>query len=138
MTMREIARQCELPESTLRVWRDEFEAFLPAAGEGKRRRYPESTQEALRQVVAWKKSGMPSEQIRQELARRGTAKEKTLRQTTESQLEEVLALLRTQASELAALRAEVGELRRQTSQARKPEAFESTISAEEAAGRGAV
>ena len=138
MTMREIARKCDIPESTLRVWRDEFEAFLPAEGEGKRRRYPESTQEQLIKLVAWKKSGMPSEQIRQELAKRGTAKEKTLRRTTESQLEEVLALLRTQASELAALRAEVGELRRQASQTRKPEAFESAISAEEAACREAV
>ena len=70
MTMREIARECEIPESTLRVWRDEFEAFLPAVGEGKRRRYPEESLERLRQLVAWKKSGLPSDQIRAELARR--------------------------------------------------------------------
>ena len=138
MTMREIARQCELPESTLRVWRDEFEAFLPAVGEGKRRRYPESTQEQLMKLVAWKKSGMPSELIRRELAKRGSPKEKTLRRTTESQLEEVLVLMRAQASELAALRAEVGELRRQATQQRKPVAFESVISTGEVACREAV
>ncbi|WP_395091175.1 MerR family transcriptional regulator [Armatimonas sp.] len=124
MTMREIARQCELPESTLRVWRDEFEAFLPAIGEGKRRRYPETTQELLRQVVGWKKAGMPSEQIRSELARRVTPKERGQRRNTESQLDELLALVRAQGSELAALRAEVGELRRQAGQQGKPQAFE--------------
>ncbi len=89
-------------------------------------------------LVAWKKSGMPSEQIRRELAKRGSSKEKTLRRTTESQLEEVLVLMRAQASELAALRAEVGELRRQANQQRKPEAFESVISTVEVACREAV
>ncbi len=123
--MREIARQCELPESTLRVWRDEFEAFLPAIGEGKRRRYPETTQALLRQIAGWKKAGMPSEQIRSELARRTTPKERGQRRNTESQLDELLALVRTQTSELAALRAEVGELRRQAGRQVKPQAFES-------------
>ena len=125
MTMREIARQCELPESTLRVWRDEFEAFLPAIGEGKRRRYPETTQELLRQVVGWKKAGMPSEQIRSELSRRTTPKDRAQRRNTESQLDELLGLVRAQASELAALRAEVGELRRHAGRQIKPQAFES-------------
>lgn len=123
MTMREIARECEIPESTLRVWRDEFEAFLPALGEGKRRRYPEASLELLRQLVAWKKQGLPAEQIRAELTRRSTPQEKVRRKTSESQLEEVLALLRAQGAELAALRAEVGELRRLLGQQAKPPRF---------------
>ncbi|MBB6053408.1 MerR family transcriptional regulator [Armatimonas rosea] len=123
MTMREIARECDIPESTLRVWRDEFEAFLPAVGEGKRRRYSEASQELLRQLVAWKKVGMPAEQIRGELARRNTPQARVRRRTGESQLDEVLALLRAQASELAALRAEVGELRRVLGQHAKPPRF---------------
>lgn len=86
---------------------------MPAVGEGKRRRYPEASLELLRLLVALKKEGRSSEQIRAELARRSTPQEKTRRKTTESQLEEVLALLRIQAGELAALRAEVGELRSQ-------------------------
>jgi DNA-binding transcriptional MerR regulator len=124
MTMREIARQCELPESTLRVWRDEFEAFLPAVGEGKRRRYPEATQELLRHVARWKKAGMSSEQIRAELAKRATPQARTQRRTTESQLEELLSLARAQSAELAALRAEVGELQRQLGRAHKPPNFD--------------
>lgn len=124
MTMREIARQCAIPESTLRVWRDEFEAFLPAEGEGKRRRYSEATQEQLVTLVEWKKVGMPSEQIRSELVRRAAPQEKQRRRTTETQLEELLGLVRAQASELAALRAEVGELRRQLGQQRQPVRFD--------------
>ena len=123
MTMREIARQCELPESTLRVWRDEFEAFLPAIGEGKRRRYPEASQELLRQLAGWKKAGLPPEQIRSELAKRSTPRAQSSRRTTESQLEEVLALVRAQSAELAALRAEVGELRLRHTERSKPPPF---------------
>ena len=127
MTVREIARQCELPESTLRVWRDEFEAFLPAVGEGKRRRYPEATQELLCLLAQWKKAGMPSEQIRHELAQRATPRARTQRRAHESQLEELLALVRAQGSELAALRAEVGALRQQPSSLPKPPVFERSL-----------
>ena len=107
--MREIARQCELPESTLRVYRDEFEAFLPAVGEGKRRRYPEATQETLRQIAAWKKEGRASAEIRAELQRRKAPQAKAQRRSHDDKLEELLALTRAQASEVAHLRAELAQ-----------------------------
>ena len=97
---------------------------MPAEGEGKRRRYSEATQEQLVTLVEWKKVGMPSEQIRSELVRRAAPQEKQRRRTTETQLEELLGLVRAQASELAALRAEVGELRRQLGQQRQPVRFD--------------
>lgn len=107
--MREIARQCELPESTLRVYRDEFEAFLPAVGEGKRRRYPEATQETLRQIAAWKKEGRPSGEILTELQKRKAPQAKAQRRSHDDKLEELLALTRAQASEVASLRAELAQ-----------------------------
>ena len=38
-TLRELAQQLNLPESTVRFYRNSFAAFLPAVGDGRRRRY---------------------------------------------------------------------------------------------------
>jgi DNA-binding transcriptional MerR regulator len=39
-TLRDLARELGLPESTVRFYRDSFAAYLPAVGHGRRRRYP--------------------------------------------------------------------------------------------------
>ncbi|HEX9728333.1 MAG TPA: MerR family transcriptional regulator [Gemmatimonadales bacterium] len=39
-TLRSIARELGLPESTVRYYRDAFNGFLPVTGRGRRRRYP--------------------------------------------------------------------------------------------------
>ena len=124
MTMREIARQCEIPESTLRVYRDEFEVFLPAVGEGKRRRYPDESLERLRLIARWKKEGRASAQIREELSRRKQPTEHARRKTHEDRLDELVFLMRAQAEQLAALRAEVGELRAQVQRKTVPLGFD--------------
>lgn len=111
--MREIARQCDLPESTLRLYRDEFEVFLPAVGEGKRRRYPEQSMQRLRLIASWKKEGRGALEIREELSRRKEPTERAHRRTQEERMDELVALVRAQGEQLAALRAEVGELRRE-------------------------
>ena len=38
-TLRDLARELKLPESTVRFYRNSFAAFLPAVGDGRRRRY---------------------------------------------------------------------------------------------------
>lgn len=124
MTMREIARQCDIPESTLRVYRDEFEAFLPAVGEGKRRRYPDESLERLRLIAGWKKEGRASAQIREELSRRKQPTERARRKTQEDRLDELVILARAQAEQLSTLRAEMGELRAQVQKKTVPIAFD--------------
>jgi DNA-binding transcriptional MerR regulator len=50
-SIREIARELNLPESTIRYYRDAFEAYLPSFGAGRRRRYPPEAVEILRIVA---------------------------------------------------------------------------------------
>jgi DNA-binding transcriptional MerR regulator len=51
LTMREIARELGLPESTVRYYRDAFAGYLPAVGTGRRRRYPLEAIPLLRVVA---------------------------------------------------------------------------------------
>lgn len=111
MNLKEIARVIAVPESTVRLYRDEFEEFLPAVGEGRRRRYDDGAVVTLRRIVEWKKSGMAGATIRQELARTSTPQEKRRVVTQEDRMTALLAALESQAGEIAALRAEVGSLR---------------------------
>ncbi|NLY42212.1 MAG: MerR family transcriptional regulator [Desulfovibrionales bacterium] len=39
LTLREIAAQLDLPESSIRYYRDRFKEFIPFVGQGRRRRY---------------------------------------------------------------------------------------------------
>jgi DNA-binding transcriptional MerR regulator len=110
-TLKEIAEAVSIPESTLRLYRDEFEEYLPAMGEGRRRRYADSTATLLRQVVEWKKKGWSATQIRDGLAKVQRPQDKARRRTTDERLDEIAARLITQQSEVAALRIEVGALR---------------------------
>ncbi|MFQ5549923.1 MAG: MerR family transcriptional regulator [Gemmatimonadales bacterium] len=51
-SLREIAQELGLPESTVRYYRDSFADYLPTVGTGRRRRYPEEALAILRQVAA--------------------------------------------------------------------------------------
>ncbi len=123
-TLKDIAEAVTIPESTLRLYRDEFEEFLPVAGEGRRRRYPDTTAALLRQVVEWKRKGWTAIQIRDGLAKVQRPQEKARRRTTDERLDEIAARLTTQQSDVAALRVEVGalrdEIRRLTDTLRQP------------------
>jgi DNA-binding transcriptional MerR regulator len=50
-TIRDIARELGLPESTVRYYRDAFEEYLPTVGTGRRRRYPTETIPLLRLIA---------------------------------------------------------------------------------------
>ncbi len=110
-----MAQALKVPEATVRVYRDEFEEFLPAHGEGRKRRYEEGTLQTLRRIVAWKREGKASVWIRDELAREARPAPRVRFRNTEERLDEIAAFLRAQASEIAMLRVEVGALRAETS-----------------------
>jgi len=52
LTLRELAAQLELPESTVRYYRDAFLDFIPSVGTGRRRRYPPQAAAVLRRIAA--------------------------------------------------------------------------------------
>jgi DNA-binding transcriptional MerR regulator len=110
-SLREIASRLRTPESTLRLYREEFEEFIPALGEGRRRRYDERAEEVLRQILAWKQAGWRGEAIRDALRKQHRPEAQARKRTTEDRLDELVALVRIQTEQLALLRAEVGQLR---------------------------
>ena len=111
MTIKEIAQSISLPESTIRLYRDEFADFLLANGEGRRRRYDQTALETMRQIVALKKAGASSTTIRQELGRTHTPQQRKQVQTQEERTAGIAMTLTAQQGEIALLRAEVGALR---------------------------
>ena len=144
LTLKEIAQTVQMPESTLRLYRDEFEEFLPAHGEARRRRYSETTAANLRRVAGWKRDGWTATQIRDTLAREAEPEAKARRRNTDERLDEIAALLRAQAGEVAMLRVEVGALRAEVGRlasllrADAPPSIEEAIRAGRGEGRGAA
>lgn len=70
LTIAEIARQLGLPESTVRYYRDRFEAFVPSVGEGRTRRYRPEAVEVLRFVADAMRAGVPAEEVEAALRER--------------------------------------------------------------------
>ncbi len=66
-TIREIARELALPESTVRYYRDAFSAFLPSVGTGRRRRYPAEAIPLLRLVAEGYAQNRPRPEIERAL-----------------------------------------------------------------------
>src|SRR3954463_7654692 len=51
MTMAEVAKELDIPESTARYYRDSFIDFIPSVGEGRKKRYRPETVEVLRFIA---------------------------------------------------------------------------------------
>lgn len=60
----ELAAQLDLPESTVRYYRDAFLDFIPTVGTGRRRRYPPQAAAVLRRIAA----GYAGGRVRAEIA----------------------------------------------------------------------
>jgi DNA-binding transcriptional MerR regulator len=110
-SLREIAELLEMPESTLRLYRDEFEEFVSARGEGRRRRYDEAALQVLRDITGWKKAAWKSEAIRDALKKQKRPESQARRRTSEDRLDELMVLVRAQSEQIAQLRVEIGQLR---------------------------
>jgi DNA-binding transcriptional MerR regulator len=66
-TIAEIAARLKLSESTIRYYRDKFIEYVPAIGEGKKRRYRTEAFEALRFIADSLRSGKTAEETQQGL-----------------------------------------------------------------------
>ena len=62
-TLRELADQLSIPESTVRYYRDAFLDHIPSVGTGRRRRYPEPALAVLRTIAQAYGSGRPRSEI---------------------------------------------------------------------------
>lgn len=111
MTIRAVAASVGVPESTVRLYREEFDEFIEGMGEGRRRRLTEEGAATLKRVVAWKREGWPSVQVRDVLSRERQPRERARSRTVEERLDVLIALGRTQEKEVALLRVQVGALR---------------------------
>lgn len=110
-TLKELAERWETPESTLRLYRDEFDELIPTQGTGRRRRYDERGAEALRRIIRWKREGRTAAQIRDELAKEQRPQTAGRQRNVEERLDEIAARLEAQRGEIALLRVEVSALR---------------------------
>ena len=66
-TIRDVARELGLPESTVRYYRNAFAAYLPSVGTGRRRRYPAEAVPLLRLVAEGYAQNRPRLEIEQAL-----------------------------------------------------------------------
>lgn len=69
LTIAEISKQLDIPESTVRFYRDRFEDYIPYVGHGRRRRYKREAIEVIRIIAEGMQSQRSAEEIEQELIR---------------------------------------------------------------------
>lgn len=67
LTIKDIARELDVPESNLRYYRDRFEDYLPSIGQGRKRRYKKEALEVFRYIVQGFQNDKTTEQIAEEL-----------------------------------------------------------------------
>lgn len=67
LTIKDISRELEVPESNLRYYRDRFEDFLPSVGQGRKRRYKQKALDVFRFIVQGYQNDKTSDQIAAEL-----------------------------------------------------------------------
>ena len=70
LTIAQIAKQLDLPESTVRYYRDRFSEYIPTTGEGRGRRYRGEAVEVFRVIADKLRAGMPADILEVELRSR--------------------------------------------------------------------
>ncbi len=67
LTGAEIAKRLDLPESTVRYYRDRFAEYVPTTGEGRNRRYRAEALEVFAAIAESIRSGTPADIVEEEL-----------------------------------------------------------------------
>ncbi|MFN7137963.1 MAG: MerR family transcriptional regulator [Limisphaerales bacterium] len=68
LTIAEIAKQLDIPESTARFYRDRFESFVPSVGEGRKKRYLPEAADVLRLIAEGFKRNATAAEIEEALS----------------------------------------------------------------------
>ncbi len=69
LTIAEIASRLDLPESTVRYYRDRFSEFVPVVGKGRQRRYPSDAVEIFRTIADGLRNGHTAIMVEETLGR---------------------------------------------------------------------
>ncbi|MFI5208349.1 MAG: MerR family transcriptional regulator, partial [Gemmatimonadales bacterium] len=72
LTLRQLAEELNLPESTVRYYRDAFLDHIPSVGTGRRRRYPREAIAVLRSIADDYAAGRPRQHIAAGMTGHGT------------------------------------------------------------------
>ncbi len=67
LTIKEIARHLQVPESNIRYYRDRFEEYIPSIGEGRKKRYKKEAVDVFAHIVHGYREEKSTEQIASEL-----------------------------------------------------------------------
>ncbi|MGE4556407.1 MAG: MerR family transcriptional regulator [Desulfovibrionaceae bacterium] len=70
LAIAEIARDLELPESTLHYWKNRFAPYLPSVGRNRQKRFKPEAVDVFRLIAQRLRSGHPSQDIMTELSHR--------------------------------------------------------------------
>lgn len=65
-----IARELNIPESTLHYWKNRFNEYLPSVGKGRSKRFREDAVEVFREISEMLKLGHTTKDVKDELGRR--------------------------------------------------------------------
>ncbi|MFP4083553.1 MAG: MerR family transcriptional regulator [Desulfonatronovibrio sp.] len=68
LTIREIARRLDLPESNVRYYRDKFEKYLPSVGSGRKKRFKPEAMDIFEAIVQGLNQNLSSSEIEAGLA----------------------------------------------------------------------
>jgi DNA-binding transcriptional MerR regulator len=68
LTIAEIAKQMNIPESTVRFYRDRFEAYIPSVGEGRKKRYKPEAVKVLRIIAEGYNRKLTADEIESQLS----------------------------------------------------------------------
>lgn len=68
LTLADIAKRLELPESTIRSWRDRYAAFIPTVGSGRKRRYEPEALQIFGTIAELSATGSNTAEIAEHLA----------------------------------------------------------------------
>lgn len=68
LTIQEIGRQLNIPESTLRYWRDRYEEYIPSVGEGRKKRYKQEAVLVFQRIAELSAEKLTAEDIAERLS----------------------------------------------------------------------
>jgi len=88
-TIKELSSILNVPESTLRYYRDRFEEFIPVVGKGRKRRYKQESIEIFKQIIKGYEEDLTTKQIRNNLLKK-LSKEDSESEINKDQLQQIL------------------------------------------------
>jgi DNA-binding transcriptional MerR regulator len=68
LTIAEIAKRLDQPESTIRSWRDKYDDFIPSAGDGRKRRYKDGALQVFQSIAVMAAEGLTARDIAERLS----------------------------------------------------------------------